>query len=93
MSDLDIHLSKLDAVLERFAAEISNDFKSKTLHDQSSQSETNIGSSRFVVILQDGEELTIRDPTSPVPTKERPKDASRFKSDFEDSLSQKEVKH
>ena len=45
------------------------------------------------MILRDDEELTIRDPTGHVPTKGRPKGASRLKSDFEDSLSQKKVKH
>ena len=61
ISDLDIHLSKLDAVLERFATETSNDFKYKTLNDQSLQFETNVGSSGSVLVLRDGEELTIRD--------------------------------
>ena len=42
VSDSDIHLSKLDAVLERFIAETSNEFKSRTINDQSSQSETNV---------------------------------------------------
>jgi len=40
VSDSDIHLSKLDGVLKKFAVETSNDFKSKTLNDQSSQIET-----------------------------------------------------
>ena len=92
MSDLDIHLSKLDAVLERFATETSNKYKSRIVNDQS-QSEANISSSGSVVVLRDGEELTIHDPTGPVPTKGRPKGASRLKSGFEDSLSQEEVKH
>ena len=39
----DIHLSKLDVVLERFAVETSNECKFRTVNDQSSQSETNIG--------------------------------------------------
>ena len=93
VSDSDSHLLKLDAVLEKFAAEISNECKSKAVNDQSSQSETNIGSSGSVVVLRDGEELTVRDPAGPIPTKGRPKGASRLKSGFEDSLSQKEVKH
>ena len=42
MSDSDIHLSKLDDVLKRFAIETSNDFKNKTLNDQSSQTKTNV---------------------------------------------------
>ena len=45
------------------------------------------------MVLRDGEELTIRDPTGHVLTKGRPKSASKLKSDFEYSLSQKEVKH
>ena len=39
VSDLDIHLSKLNAGLERFAAETSNECKSSTVNDQPSQSE------------------------------------------------------
>ena len=93
VADSDIHLSKLDAVLERFAEETSNEYKAWSVNYQSSQSKTNIGSSGSVVILRDGEELTICDPIGPVPTKGRPRAASRLKSDFEDSLSQKEVKH
>ena len=79
--------------MEQFAAETSNQYKSRSINYQPSQSETNISSNRFVVILRDGEELTIRNSTGPVPSKGRPKDASRLKSDFEDSQSQKEVKH
>ena len=67
--------------------------QTQVVNDQSSHSETNIGASGSVVILRDGEELTIRDPTDPVPTKGRPKGASRVKSSFEDSLLQKEVKY
>ena len=93
MADSDIHLSKLDAILERFTAEANNEYKSRSVNYKSSQSETNIGSSRSVVVLRDGEELNIRDPIDHVPTKGRPRSASRLKSDFEDSLSQKEVKH
>jgi len=63
------------------------------INDQSPQSETNVRSSRSVGVLRDGEELTICDSTSPVPTKGRPKGVSRLKSDFEDSLLQKEVKY
>ena len=93
MSDSDINFSKLDAVLERFTIEISNECKFRAVNDQSSQAETNIGSSGPVVILRDGEELTIRNPTCPVPTKGRPICASRQKSGFENFLSQKEVQH
>ena len=84
MADSVIYLSKLDTVLKRFNAETSNDLKSKTLNDQSSQSKTNVGSTSSVVILRDGEELTIRDLIAPVTTKGRPKGASRLKSSFED---------
>ena len=56
VSDSDIHLLKLDATLERFAAETSNECKSRAVNDQSSQSETNIGSSRSVVVLRDGDD-------------------------------------
>ena len=45
VSDSDSHLFKLDGVLKGFARETSNDFKSKTLNTQSSQTETNNGSS------------------------------------------------
>ena len=62
VTDSDIHLSKLDSVLERFAIETSNDFKFKTLNDQSSQTETNIASKASVVILKDGEEIAIHGP-------------------------------
>ena len=58
-ADSDIHLSKSDAVLERFAEETSNEYKATSGHYQSSQSKTNIGSSRSVVVLRDGEELII----------------------------------
>ena len=44
------------------------------------------------MVSRDGEELTIRDPTGSVPTKGRPKGASKLKSSFQDSLSQKKVK-
>ena len=88
VADSDIHISKLDAFLKRFATEISNEYKSRSVYSQTSQFETNIGSSRSVVVLRYGEELTIRDPTDPVPTK-GPKGASRLKSSFKDSLSQK----
>jgi len=80
--DSDIHLSKLDAVLERFVAETSNEFIFRTVNDQSSQSEINVGSSGSVVILRDGEELTIRNLTGPVLIKGRPKDAYKIKSGF-----------
>ena len=89
----DIHLSKLDAVLDRFAEETSNEYKATSVNYQISQFKTNIGSSGSVVVLRDGEELNIRDPIGPVPTKGRPRGASKLKSGFEDSLSQKEVKH
>ena len=79
--------------MKRFAAETSNEYKARSVNYQSSLFKTNIGSSGSVVVLRDGEELTIRDPIGPVPTKGRPRGASRFKSGFEDSLSQKEVKH
>ena len=79
--------SKLDGVLEGFAIETSNDFKSKTFNDQLSQTETNIGSSSLVVVLRDDEELTIHDPLDPMAAKERPKNASKIKSEFEDFLS------
>ena len=92
VSDSDIYLFKLDDVLEGFAIETNKNFKFRTLDDQSSQIGTNIGSSTSVVLLGDGEEITIRDPLGPMATKGRPKSASRIKSGFEDSLSQKEVK-
>ena len=85
-SDLDIHLFKLDGVLEGFAIETSSNFKSKTLNDQSSQTETNVGSSASVVVLRESEKITIRDPLGPMATKERPKSASSIKLEFEDSL-------
>jgi len=53
VADSDIHLSKWDAILERFAAETSNEYKSRSVNYQSSQSETNIGSGGSVVILRD----------------------------------------
>ena len=59
---------------------------------QSSQSESNIGSSTSVVVLRDGEGITICDPIGPAATKGGPS-ANRIKSEFEDSLSQKEMKH
>jgi len=87
VSDSDIQLLKLDAVLEIFAVKTSNECKFRTVNDQSLQSEINISSSESVVILWDGEELTICDPIGPVPSKGRPKGASRLKSGFKDSLS------
>ena len=45
--------------MERFAIETSNECKFRIVNDQSSQSEINIGSSGSVVVLRDGEELTI----------------------------------
>ena len=69
VSDSDIYLSKLDAILERFAAETSNDFKSRTLNDQLTKSETNVGSSGSVVELRDGEEINIHNPIGHVATK------------------------
>ena len=69
MSDSNIHRLKLVAVLERFATKISNDFKSRTLNDQSTQSETNVGSSGSVVVLRDGEEINIHNPIGHVATK------------------------
>ena len=92
VSDSNIHLSKLDSVLKGFVIETSKDFKSKTLNDQSSHSKTNLGSSASVVVLRDGEEITIRNPLGLMATKGRPKIAFRIKSGFEDSLSQKEIK-
>jgi len=83
----------LDAVLERFAEETTSEYKATSVNYQLSRSKTTIGSSGSVVVLRDGEELTIRDPIGPVPTKGRPRAASWLKSGFEDSLSQKEVKH
>ena len=77
---------RLDAVLKRFAKETTSEYKAMSVNYQSSQSKTNIGSSGSVVVLRDGEELTIRDPIGPVPTKGRPRAASRLKSGFEDSL-------
>ena len=51
VADSDIHLSKLDAILERFAVETSNEYKSRSVNYQSSQSETNISFSGSVVVL------------------------------------------
>ena len=79
--------------MNRFAEETRNEYKATSGHYQSLQSKINIGSIGSVVILRDGEELNIRDPIGPVSTKGRPRGASRLKSGFEDSLSQKEVKH
>ena len=73
VADSDLHLSKLDAVLERFAEETSNEYKIRSVNYQSSQSKTSIGSSGSVVILRDSEELNIRDPIGHVPTKGRPR--------------------
>jgi len=56
VADSDIHLLKLDAVLERFAEETSSEYKSMSTNYQSSQSKTNIGSSGSVVVLRDGQE-------------------------------------
>jgi len=56
VSDSDTHLSKLDGVLEGFAIETSNDFKSKAFNDQSSQTETTVGSNSSVVVLRDGDD-------------------------------------
>ena len=82
VADSDIHLSKLDAVLERFAEETTSEYKAMSVNYQSSQSKTTIGSSGSVVVLRDGEELNIRDPIDSVPTKGRPRAASKLKSDF-----------
>ena len=73
--------------MKRFAEETRNEYKARSVNYQSSKSKTNIGSSGSVVVLRDGEELTIRDPVGPISTKGRPKAASRLKSGFEDSLS------
>ena len=54
VSDSDIHISNLDAVLERFAVD-TNEYKSRIVNDQSSQSETNVGSNGSVVVLRDGD--------------------------------------
>ena len=51
VSDSDIQLLKLDAVLEIFAVKTSNECKFRTVNDQSLQSEINISSSESVVIL------------------------------------------
>ena len=45
------------------------------------------------MVVKDGEELTIHGPLGPVATKGKPKSASRIKSGFEISLSQKKVKY
>ena len=71
VSASDIHLSKLDGVLERFVVKTSNDFKFKTLNDQSSQTETNVGSTSLIVVLRNGEELTIHNPLGLMVTKGR----------------------
>ena len=52
VSDSDIHLSKLDAVLKRFVAETSNNENFRIVNDQSSQFETNIRSSGTLVLYQ-----------------------------------------
>jgi len=57
VADSDINLSKLDVILEGFAAETSNEYKYRTVNYQSSQSEINIDSSGSVMILRDGEEV------------------------------------
>jgi len=41
--------------------------------------------------LRDGEEIKIRDLRGPAATKGKSKSANRIKSEFEDSISQKEV--
>ena len=46
VADSDIHLSKLDAVLKKFA----NEYKARSVNYQSSKSKTNIGSSGSVVV-------------------------------------------
>ena len=90
--DSDIYLFKLDGMLEGFTIE-TKDFKFKTVNVQSSQSESNVGSSATVVVLRDDEEITIRDSLNLAVTKGRPKSANRIKSGFENYLSQKEVKN
>ena len=78
VADSDIHLSKLEAVLESFAQETTREYRAMSGNDHSSQPKTAVGSSGSV---------------GPVPTKGRPRAASRLKSGFEDSIYQKEVKH
>ena len=56
VADSDIHLSKLDTFLEKFAAETSNEYKSRSVYSQSSQTKINIGSSGSIVVLRYGEE-------------------------------------
>ena len=80
-------------MLEGFTIETEKEVRTKTVNIQSSQSKSNVGFSSSVVILRDSEEITIRDPFVLAATKGRPKSANRIRSRFEDSLSQKEVKH
>ena len=70
VSDSDIHLSKMDGMLEGFTIE-TKDFKSKIVNVQSSQSESNVGSNVLVMILREGEEITIHDPLGPATSKRR----------------------
>ena len=93
VADSDIHLSKLEAVLERFGEETTSEYRAMSGNYHSSQPKITVGSSGSVVVLRDGEEFNIHDPIGPVTTKGRPRAASRLKSGFEDCIYQKEVKH
>ena len=73
VSDSDIHLSKMDGMLEGFTIETEKKVRTKTVHIKSLQSENNVRSSASVMVLRYGEEITIHDPLSPTMIKGRPK--------------------
>ncbi|XP_020265104.1 uncharacterized protein LOC109840762 [Asparagus officinalis] len=85
-------ISMVERMLQDITVSVEKEVKLNDVHIANSQIESQI-SSNANVVLRDGEEILIRDPSGPVKTKGRPRGASRYKSGIEESQSKKDVKH
>ncbi|XP_020245169.1 protein FAR1-RELATED SEQUENCE 5-like [Asparagus officinalis] len=85
-------ISMVERMLQDITISVEKEVKLNEIHIANSQIGSQI-SSNANVVLRDGEEILIRDPSGPVKTKGRPRGASRYKSGIEESQSKKDIKH
>ncbi|XP_020250195.1 protein FAR1-RELATED SEQUENCE 5-like [Asparagus officinalis] len=85
-------ISMVERMLQDITLSVEKEVKLNEIHITNSQSGSQI-SSNANVVLRDGEEILIRDPSVPIKTKGRLRGASRYKSGIEESQSKKDIKH
>ncbi|XP_020266937.1 uncharacterized protein LOC109842476 [Asparagus officinalis] len=85
-------ISMVKRMLQDITVSVEKEVMLNEIHIANSQIGSQI-SSNANVVLRDAEEILIRDPSGPVKTKGRPRGASRYKSEIEESQSKKDIKH